>query len=252
MKPHIVVDVGNSRIKWGLCDREAIAALASLPPKESETWQRQLDSWKLATPLNWAISGVHPLWRDELADWARRRGDSVIIVEDWRPLPMKVKLAHPERVGIDRLLDGVAAKNQALKRKDSLPAVIVDAGSAVTVDWLDEEGSFCGGAIFPGLRLMAKALRDYTALLPSIEVQEPLPPLPATSTASAMEAGILWAVVGGIQVLTQRLAAASGTATTRYLTGGDALLLQSALGPAFHVWPEMTLEGLRVAAENYP
>ncbi|MEK7734665.1 MAG: type III pantothenate kinase, partial [Pseudomonadota bacterium] len=50
--------------------------------------------------------------------------------------------------------------------------LLVDAGSAVTVDYVDQDGAFCGGAILPGLRLMAKALHDYTALLPLIEVED--------------------------------------------------------------------------------
>ena len=252
MKPSIVVDVGNTRIKWGrFLDS---AQMASLPPEDRAAWQKQLDQWKLQGPLSWAICGVHPRRRDYLADWARQRGDQVWMLEDWRCLPLTVRVEHPEWVGIDRLLNAVAAKAhlQQTPATQGKPAVIVDAGSAVTVDWLDETGAFGGGAIFPGLRLMANALHDYTALLPLIEVRPPVPRLPATSTPTAMEAGIYWAVVGGIRALTDQLAAHAGAMPALFVTGGDAALLKPALEAAVILWPDMTLHGIRLTAEAQP
>jgi type III pantothenate kinase len=252
MKPSLVVDVGNSRIKWGLCQNGM--PHASLPPDDPAAWQRQLDDWQLIGPQQWAICGVHPLRRDRLIEWARQRGDTVWLLEGWRCLPLEVCLERPEWVGIDRLLDAVAAKDRLGKAAADRgrPAVIVDAGSAVTVDWLDETGAFAGGTIFPGLRLMAKSLHDYTALLPLIDVRHPAPPLPGPSTPAAMEAGMFWAVVGGIHALTNQMAAQASRAPVRFVTGGDAALLHPALGSDFILWPEMTLQGIRITAEAQP
>jgi type III pantothenate kinase len=125
----------------------------------------------------------------------------------------------------------------------------------VTVDWLDETGHFAGGAIFPGFRLMAQALHDHTALLPLIEVPGHVPALPGTSTTTALEAGVFWAVVGGIRALIDELAVRSAIPPQVFLTGGDAALvgpsLQHMAGPVT-VWPHMTLEGIRLAAEALP
>ncbi len=128
----------------------------------------------------------------------------------------------------------------------------MDAGSAVTVDWLDESGAFAGGAIFPGIRLMTQALHDYTALLPLVKVEHANPPLPATSTPVAIEAGVFWAVAGGIQALVAQLAARANASPEVFLTGGDGLLLAKALNQDVHLWPHMTLEGIRIAAETMP
>lgn len=208
-----------------------------------------MSAWGVTAPLRWAISGVQPEWCARLVEWARRRGDAVWILEDWRDLPLEVRLEHPDKVGIDRLLDAVAVKH---REPPGTTAVIVDAGSAVTVDWLDEAGVFRGGTIFPGLRLMVHALHDYTALLPLIQVRTANPDLPGTSTPAAMEAGVFWAVAGGIRIIAERLAAFGKKPPALYLTGGDAALLQPALDPRFVLWPTMTLEGLRITAEGKP
>lgn len=247
----VVVDVGNSRIKWGRCGTGMVTETISLAPDDPEAWGRQRQLWGKAKPLNWLICGVHPARRAELAAWVRRQGDRVQLLEYARQLPLCVRLEHPDRAGIDRLLDAVAVN---ARRRAGAPAVVIDAGSAVTVDWIDSEGAFCGGAIFPGLRLMAKALHDYTALLPVVEIPATPPPLPGTTTRTAMEAGIIAAVTGGIRELTHQLATLCPVTPELYLGGGDGPLLERALKSGsdapFTLWPEMTLEGMRLTAET--
>ena len=249
MIPALVVDVGNSRIKWGRCQDGRISESVSLPADDPKTWQEQLGLWNLASAIPWVVTGVHPQRRDRFAEWLRQRGDSVRILDDWQQLPLRVRVARPEWVGIDRLLNAVAASRRV---RPGVPAVLVDAGSAVTVDWLDESGAFAGGAIFPGVRLMTQALHDYTALLPLVQIQQPAPPVPATSTPAAVEAGVFWAVVGGIQALSGRLGSRAPTPAEVFLTGGDAALLAPAMNQDVRIWPHMTLEGIRIAAETLP
>jgi type III pantothenate kinase len=249
MKPDIVVDVGNTRVKWGLCTGRDIAAAATLVHDEPAAWQEQLDTWGFRAGVRWAVSGVHPTTRDRLIEWTRLRGDPVLHVELAAQLPLQVRLEHPDRVGIDRLLDAVAVNS---RREPRRAAVAVDAGSAVTVDCIDATGTFRGGAIFPGLRLMARALREHTALLPLVEIATPLPPVPGMSTTAAIEAGVYWAVVGGIEALARRSAGEGGPSPEIFLTGGDAPLLRPGLGANVIHWPTMTLEGIRLAAESLP
>jgi type III pantothenate kinase len=194
------------------------------------------------------LTGVHPERRDRLADWLRKRGDAVHVVDDPSQLPLRVLLDHPERAGIDRLLDAVAVNT---RRRPDVPAVIVDAGSAVTVDLVDETGAFRGGAIMPGLRLMAEALHHYTAKLPLIELPRTTPSVPGVSTTAAMEVGIYWAFVGGVRSLVEQYSAGRAVPPDIFLTGGDAALLQQHL-PGSTFWPEMTLEGVRITAEALP
>jgi type III pantothenate kinase len=127
--------------------------------------------------------------------------------------------------------------------------VVVDAGSAITVDWVDAAGAFCGGAILPGLRLMALALHEHTAFLPLIPIPNGAPPAPGTSTPAAMELGVFWSAVGGVLAVLDAYRRRFDAEPAVFLTGGDAASLHSALGPRVTYWPEMTLEGARLAAE---
>jgi type III pantothenate kinase len=246
----LVVDVGNTRIKWGLCDATLVVDCAALPADDPAAWQQQLDAWHLTGALTWVLSGVHPGRRDRLADWLGERGDTYRLVTAPSQLPLEVVLEHPEKAGIDRLLNAVAVNT---RRRPNAAAVIVDAGSAVTVDYLDEHGVFRGGAILPGLRLMAQALHDYTALLPVAELSAEIA-VPATSTHSALGAGIFCAVLGGIAELIARLQKQTpiDTPLDVFLGGGDAPLLMGQLPYTIQHWPLMTLEGLRLTARALP
>jgi type III pantothenate kinase len=249
MKPTLVADIGNSRIKWGLCQDDQVGPLATLPLDDSQAWQAQLDAWGIGHPQAWAISGVQPHRRDGLVAWLRCRGDRVLVLESFQQLPLVVQVDQPEHVGMDRLLNAVAAN---ARRQPEQSAVIVDAGSAVTVDWVDSTGAFRGGAIFPGLRLMAQALHDYTALLPLVSVPRQVPVMPARSTEAAISAGIFGAAAGGIEKLIAGLRFESNVTPVVYLAGGDAVLLAAGLNGSYVVWPQITLEGIRLSAEALP
>jgi type III pantothenate kinase len=256
MKPHVVADVGNSRIKWGLCSADglSIRATASLP-EDPAAWQARLALWADCTELAgagggllWVLASVRPQRCDLLRVWLESRGHRVLQLMRADQLPLATAVVAPDHVGIDRLLDAVAAKRRLAP---GVPAILVDAGSAVTIDWLDERHIFCGGAIFPGLRLMAQSLHDYTALLPLVTVREPVPSFPAPDTIPAMETGIFHTVVGGIEKACRVLVEKSSVRPQLFLTGGDARLLLSGLKapvPAV-LWPDQTLAGILASVE---
>jgi type III pantothenate kinase len=244
MTPRVVVDVGNSRIKWGLCSSGKVQESVSLPHEDPIAWQHQIDLWRLSTPVVWAITGVHPGHRDSLASWLRARGDRVAVIEDWKCLPLRIQVDRPDHVGIDRLLDAVAVNS---RRKPGNPALAIDAGSAVTVDLVNAQGAFEGGAILPGFRLMAKALHDYTALLPLVGPPRERPSYPAKATPPAMVTGIFWAIAGGIGALIKECTLGESSPQI-FLTGGDAQVLHAVV-PSAELWPTMTLEGVRLTAE---
>jgi type III pantothenate kinase len=262
MKPDVVVDVGNTRIKWGLRDPAAprILRTASLPD-DPATWLTQRDEWHRAALLpahaSWVVASVQPHRAERLRRWVEGQGDRVEQLEFASQLPLAVGLEKPDHVGIDRLLNAVVAKPLLAPGQ---PAILVDAGSAVTVDWLDETHTFRGGAIFPGLRLMAEALHRYTALLPRVTVSVPVPEMPGPATIPAMQAGVFWAVVGGIDRAARRLCRLTAAEPKLFLTGGDGTFLLDALRPHGEplscleptLWPEQTLEGILHSAEALP
>jgi type III pantothenate kinase len=249
MKVDVVVDVGNTRIKWGRCAQDSVTCMASLS-SEPDEWESKIKEWGLIEPGTWAVASVQPQRSDALVTWLRRRGNTVWVVDSAAQLPLNAWVPNPQRVGIDRLLNAVAAVRHPQRRR--IPAIVIDAGSAVTVDWVGAEGNFAGGAIFPGLRLMAQALHDYTALLPVVEFETSPSYLPGRTTQQAMQAGIYYAVTGGINRLIGKLAERSANQVQIFLTGGDAVLLKPEIDPRAEYWPLMTLEGLRLTAEAQP
>jgi type III pantothenate kinase len=240
MTARLVADVGNTRIKWGHCLPDGLQ-IAAVAPDDPAGWSEQLRTWQVGASAEWAVAGVHPMRRDRLAAWLRETGASVRVISDYRELPIRVDVTEPEKVGIDRLLNAVAA---AARVPCGTAAIAIDAGSAVTVDLVDAAGAFRGGSIFPGLRLMARALHEFTAQLPLIEVFDPHD-LPARDTTAAIRAGVFHAVCGGIDRLVEQL----GEPGARVFLAGGSLELAAALRchPEV-VGPALTLEGIRRAA----
>jgi type III pantothenate kinase len=240
MSGPIVVDVGNSRIKWGLCSSEQVWSTVSLPPDDEAAWNKQWHDWKLERHQAWIVAGVHPQRRDALIHWLKPRCDTIHLLTSHKQLPVKVDLEHPDKVGIDRLLDAVAANR---RRQPNVAAILIDAGTAVTVDYLDGDGVFKGGTIFPGFTLMTRALHEYTALLPIVAMDEQALP-PGTSTIHAIQAGVFLALVGGIERVIAEFQHRFPTPFEIFLTGGDAEAVAARLRHHAHLWPEMTLEGI--------
>ncbi|HXG09928.1 MAG TPA: type III pantothenate kinase [Gemmataceae bacterium] len=250
----IVVDIGNSRIKWGRIADRAVAASASLPPDAPAAWEKQLAQWRLIGPLRWVVACVCPPCLVGFLAWLRARGDTVRLIEHAAELPLVVKVPEPDKVGIDRLLAAVGA-NARRAAAASCPdqgAIVVGVGTAITVDLLDPAGAFLGGAILPGPRLMAQALHDHAALLPLVETIPSCPTAPATATRPAIELGIHWAMVGGINGLIAEMGrgvAREPGAVDVFVTGGGApLVLDRLLGKTRHC-PELILEGICLTAE---
>ena len=238
----VVADIGNTRVKWGRCGAGKIDEAVSLPVDET-AWRDQASRWGAVD--EWIIGGVQPAVRERFVAWLRSQNAMVVVLDSHRRLPIEVDVDAPERVGLDRLFNAIAV---AARMEQGRAALIVDAGSAVTVDLLDETHAFAGGVIFPGLRLMATSLHEHTAQLPQIDVAR-LPALPARNTADAIEAGVAHAVLGGIERVVQFLFSEHTNALV-YLTGGDAAFLAPHLAMPHVVEPLLTLDGIRLAAES--
>jgi type III pantothenate kinase len=220
---------------------------------DEHAWREQLHRWPQpaasASERRWLLAAVRPSQCERLASWLRSRGHTVRILQRASELPLTIDVIAPDRVGIDRLLDAVAAKRRL---NPSEPAILIDAGSAVTVDYLDETHTFRGGTIFPGLRLMAQALHDHTARLPLVNIPTPLPDVPANDTIPAMQTGVFHAVVGGIERIVRLLTQQAASAPHVFITGGDAAMLHPALTFPATLWPTQTLEGILASAEALP
>lgn len=253
MRPDVVVDIGNTRVKWGRCARGAVAEAAALPPGDPAAWAAQAEAWGLGRGTRWAVGGVNPPVAEAVVRWAEAAGGACHWFRRPSELPITLAVDEPDAVGIDRVFGALAARSLA---PPGTPAVTVDVGTAVTVNLVDAAGVFRGGAIFPGPRLMAVALHQYTAKLPLVEVAAPdLRGEPARNTAAAIRQGIYDAIGGGVYGLVGAYAGFSGAEPWLFVTGGGAGLLEGFSSPAVaHEVrePALNLIGLRLAAEALP
>jgi type III pantothenate kinase len=169
--PLLAIDAGNSRIKFGLFrpastrqDTPAFPECAEFLaiPVDEPIPRAELMRWTNQGVVGAVISGSNPPVIQRLLDsWDL--GPTPLAVRSCSSIPIVAKVDFPERVGLDRLLNAVAVN--AL-RPPSRPAIVIDSGTATTVDYVSSSGEFCGGAILPGMELSAKALHLYTACYP--------------------------------------------------------------------------------------
>jgi type III pantothenate kinase len=251
----IAVDVGNSRVKWGRFVDGMLTNVVSLPVADAAAHGRQIAAWNLLSPCDgagsptclWAVASVNPDYSRPLVEWIRGRGFATTLeLDNPEMLPLRVEVERPEAVGIDRLLDAVAAN---ARRPAGRAAVIVDAGSAITVDAVSADGTFLGGAIAAGLGLSARALNEFTYWLPLIAVAS-APEAVGRSTPDAMRSGLFWGIVGAINELVSRVAASLGGDPVVFLTGGDGELMAPHLARPVELVPELTLHGIYLANEH--
>jgi type III pantothenate kinase len=166
-------------------------------------------------------------------------------VEKDIPIPVGRQLDRETIVGEDRLLNAAAAY-AVLKQT----CIVVDAGTAVTIDLVDGEGTFHGGAIAPGARLMLSSLHQHTAQLPEVTLEKPLEPI-GHNTVEAMRTAVYHGLRGMVRELTEQYAENIGTYPLVIATGGDAQLLFEDYELIDRVVPDLTLIGLRVTLEAY-
>jgi type III pantothenate kinase len=250
--PDVVVDIGNSRMKWGRCADGRVVEMVSLTLDEPAAWTIQAATWGLKSPLDWAVASVNPDVAARFHRWAADSGGTVLLINDHRSIPLYLAVDAPEQVGVDRLLNAFAAHCIASPRA----AVAVSVGTAVTVDLVDEAGTFRGGVIFPGPRLMAESLHAHTAKLPLVDAATlPTVVAPGKHTAEAILAGIRAAVVGGVALVVTHYAEHAKSPWV-FVTGGAAGDLGGfQFGRQFagtRFVPTLTLDGIRIAAEALP
>ncbi|MEA3366750.1 MAG: type III pantothenate kinase, partial [Planctomycetota bacterium] len=159
-------------------------------------------------------------------------------------IPVKADVDEPARVGTDRLLAALAAYRRA-----GGACIVVDAGTAVTVDAVDDDGTFLGGAIFPGPDLMARSLAEGTAQLPAVEIGREFVPerVIGKNTGDAIRSGIMRTLSGAVGGIAADMMHEVGTGVPVYITGGYAPPEDGERGIGEVVVPDLVLEGLVLA-----
>jgi type III pantothenate kinase len=237
----LLVDNSNTRTKFALANpRELSSARRWLPTPEirPETLEETLAGLEFSASL---LCSVVPEKARVLREFLASRGP-VHSLSHESDTGLAIDYPFPAQIGADRLANaiGVAASHGA-------PAIVIDFGTAVTFDVVAAGPTYCGGVIAPGLGAMQDYLGRRTALLPKIELEEPRAAI-GKSTVEAMQAGAVFGYRGLVREIIARVRSEMAGDPVIVATGGDAALIARGLPEIQAVDPDLTLEGLRLAA----
>lgn len=253
----LLISVGNTRTRFAASvdgqrlDRSAVMLNADLDRLVSEVRRMAsgLEGFGEGGSGGVVIASVNDPVADALAA-ALRSGAGVRVSRFGSdvPIPVEHRLPEPVTVGQDRLLNALGAYWKARQA-----CVVIDAGTAVTVDFVDGTGVFHGGAIAPGVQMMLDALHARTAALPGLTFDPGLLPTETpfgTTTAGAMTLGVARAVQGLAHILIDQYADFYGAYPQIVATGGDAHRLFDNDPLVERVVPELTLIGMLAAVQR--
>jgi type III pantothenate kinase len=152
-----------------------------------------------------------------------------------------ILVENPQTVGIDRLLNALAAY-----RRTKTSTIVIDFGTAITIDIVSKDGEFLGGLILPGIRTSAYALNKQTALLPEVDIKKPAKIIGKT-VEDAIKAGIYFGTVGSVIYIIKEVRRMRGDLQYTIATGGDARTFKKDIPEIDKFIPCLTLEGIRLA-----
>ncbi|MBL7141162.1 MAG: type III pantothenate kinase [Planctomycetes bacterium] len=256
----LAVTLGNTSVAIAVADAEGVLHDVRREPLahlETLLAERLASAGDAAGPA--IVGSVNPpaLARLRKALQTAEHGPPRVAGRDF-PIPIATAVDEPARVGTDRLLAALAAYRRARG-----PCIVVDVGTAVTVNAVDGAGTFLGGAIFPGPDLMARALAEGTAQLPNVDMHAgPVPEsVVGKNTRDAIRTGVHHGWRGGITMMLAAALSEVGEHATVFLTGGYLALLKSEANDFLggydedggesdrrpRVVPDLVLEGLVLA-----
>jgi type III pantothenate kinase len=165
---------------------------------------------------------------------------AALIVEAGVKTGVRIDMDNPREVGPDRIVNAVAAHQLY-----GTPVIVIDMGTATTMDVVSKDGRYIGGAIAPGIAIATEALFTRTAVLPRIELSLPKKAI-GRNTVAAMQSGIVFGYIGLLEGLVSRIQAELEERAKVVATGGFAALTAQATRCIDIVNSDLTLIGLRI------
>jgi type III pantothenate kinase len=246
---NLFLDIGNARIKWAVQDSTAWKTGDPLVRHQRAFKDLARPAWKdLETPARVIVSSVAGEdYRKSVHTWVKRRWKVIpeFLYTEAHQCGVSNAYSVPERLGSDRW-----ASLLAVHAHYKGPAVVIDCGTAITIDAIAGDGTHLGGLIVPGMDLMTTALTEGA---PGVQIQEKDTQevsLLGRSTEAAVSGGVLYAAVALIDRVCLDLKVELGNASTILLTGGDAIRILPLLSCKPEYDPDLVLKGLAVFAEE--
>ena len=223
------IDIGNSQVKIGLFEEDKLLKAENV---ETSSILKYLRENKVSNLIISSVTEDKTLITELVKDY-----QNLVVLKSDTPVPLNIDYETPNTLGIDRVAAAVGAINHFQG-----PLVIVDAGSCITCDLIDEKNIFRGGTISPGLQMRLQAMHTFTSKLPLLKLATPKQ-LIGRSTDDAMLSG----VVNGSR---QEITGIIGEYQKKHpdlmviICGGDANYFDNIIEFNIFVLPNLVLEGL--------
>ncbi len=241
--PDLLIDLGHSRIKWasGLAGQLLEDSTGACPIDDIADFEQMLQTGCAQRAL---VSGqTNPEVFEAVSARLTQAGVSLQAVSSGNPV-LPVQPAYPQ-LGCDRWL---ALQYPWLEQKAAL--CVIDCGTAITVDLVDDDGRHQGGWIMAGLASLRHGLLARARRLPAPGNEHLNLDCPTPNSAQAIAAGTLLQVLGGINLALDRCERLVGRSLKPYLGGGDAATLVAHIDRPVHRDDTLVLRGLALAAES--
>jgi type III pantothenate kinase len=250
----LAIDIGNTNIVFGLYQGKRLITHWRLATQAERTADEYgVIMTQLVTYAGFAgeqisaiaVSCVVPPMLTTIQDLAQKffRLEPLIVGPGIKT-GMPILYESPKDVGADRIVNGIAAYE---KYHDA--CIIVDFGTATTIDLISKKGEYVGGAIAPGLSISLEALVQRASKLPRIEIVKPKEVV-GRNTVSSIQAGIFFGYVGLVDGIVRRIEKENGVPAKVVATGGLAPLVASECASIGEVDEFLTLDGLRIIYER--
>jgi type III pantothenate kinase len=246
----LAVDVGNTHTVIGLFDEAGLGGhwrVSSNPALTADEIRVKVAGLLAADGHSWSdvdhvvLCSVVPRLTAAYEEIAEREcGRPPMIVGPGLKTGMPIHYDNPHEVGADRIVNGVAAYES-----HGGPVVVVDFGTATTIDVVDAEGAYLGGAIAPGVETSAEALFTKAARLSKVDLEAP-PKVIGTNTRESVQAGLLLGEAAMVDGLVRRVWSELDTETPVVATGGLAESMAPLCETISAVDTDLTLKGLMI------
>lgn len=246
----VIFEIGNSHVAVGSWAKGGIRTHERFPRDRLDGAMDYAAELWAALPeglLRAAVAGsVVPRILDDLRPKVSQRLSTPLLAvgEDLRR-PMNLAIEEPQSVGIDRLCCAAAAYDHTRQA-----CVAASFGTAITIDCVNDEGVFLGGAILPGLDMQARGLHESTALLPQVKVQ-PTGAVYGANTEQAIRNGVIYGAVGALREITERYASDLGRWPQLVVTGGNAEFIKEHCNFIDSVVPDLCVQGIALAYRRH-
>ncbi|MCC5926199.1 MAG: type III pantothenate kinase [Bacteroidetes bacterium] len=243
----IYLDVGNSFIKMASHAGDITGDEAGLHQNETENWIVHLraphaDLNKVLSLLNTELLTQMPVMAcsvvESVSEALRNALGSRITFARREWIPDSLLDYHsPDTLGMDRFMACLGA--WSLSKRESV--IVIDAGTATTIDLMTGEGVFRGGVIMPGIKLFEQGLQHFAPALPKVPRELPSQ-WPPKSTVQALQ----WGITGSyLEAVKAHVSAMQQDSARIWITGGDADVLAQIRNVELHYHPNLVFEGLR-------